>query len=1147
MELSEENIFKDIARDLQSRWDETLEQRKGLVQGNIEVEARFVTFTSDSIGVRDFLRVLNELKLLAEENKWIVGPEVVSTDTFYSIEKTGQTDPTRSMDVIESRIEQSDGSGRKEYKTKTKIGSGIRNLNYAFRIGFAIEIEIKILPNNVLKSYAREKRRTTITIRNDIVDSIIEIAMTKVISPNSDGEDNITWEIEAEIKEDQGSKSFADKNVRKEFAKIIRILIKLIHGTKKLYNNEERLAVIGEIVDHLGESKRSKRLDDEKISTTLPTGFVNKPKDLLLQDLSSEIGSLFLIPYSVTLKADGQRIFCYYSKDGIYLFRPPAFFNKISNNTQDNRIGSIFDGELLPPREGETEATQNSYTILIFDVLTINIDGIVKDMRGCSFRERIKAGRYLAGQYKQGTRIPNEDMNQFEKILHLKAKRFWLFNKPEVFYKVVEKCWLSRLEEDFGNDGMIFTPVDAPYLEPDREITEFVPRCSGRPANNPTRTRKWKPSDLLTIDFKVLKTTEGLAIMSYDNRQKDNLIAFTGNRFNYINPVEDVEFMNIVDGNTVKVEDGQIAEFAFIRDNNVEGGCGLGKFRPIRLRPDKSVPNQLCVAEIVWGLVCDPIDIGILVGQTQGLGLMRKYHNRFKRTLLNDITEEEGNFISDDILGIVIKRPRLFDIGTGQGTNINAWKSGNYRVFAVEPNIKQLLELNKRLEAVMLINRRGYKNDLVNVFQAKGQETDKIVKKLRKIHQLRQDFLVELGRLRGAEMEDLDIKENEKERLRIEQKFIEEELKTNVELEENNDFVKFDAVTQFFSLTFFYDEPSNVNKLIRTIKTVLRKNGTYHCIALDGNLVLQQLQGKRTMITGNDAVRISRIGDLDNPTNRKIRIKLKGTLVDQVEYLVDFDDFISRLERNGFVLEEDKHLTAEQILSPAESWFSSMNRYIKFRYIGGVYKEPALLKRVQALMENAKFPRLTPGTRKKFPTKSLLFKDLWRVGVIGQGSCFFHGVVYGLNPKYRTLETSKKVRFVKKLRLELLVFFSEEVYKKLGNGFLAELGTNSNVHSFISMKASLANYSTWVGNEFREFVGDILDVNIHLVWWIENDLQVYRTATEGNGVFKQGRNSIVLFWQGGDHFEVVGREQDGKLGFLFQDKDALITHLRSFY
>lgn len=173
---------------------------------------------------------------------------------------------------------------------------------------------------------------------------------------------------------------------------------------------------------------------------------------------------------------------------------------------------------------------------------------------------------------------------------------------------------------------------------------------------------KWKPSEKLTIDFQIIDSNT-IGVKNSANQ----IVPFQTNDKIVIGP---------------DFQAGDIVEFAH----------QPGKWITMRLRDDKVEPNFERVAYDIVKMIENPIQLETLMGKD--LVLMRKYHNRVKSQLYNFLREK-------NVVTVV-------DLGAGRGGDVQKWKSGGFKVTAVEPNKENLAELEKR------VKEAGMKVKIVN-------------------------------------------------------------------------------------------------------------------------------------------------------------------------------------------------------------------------------------------------------------------------------------------------------------------------------------------------------------------------------------------------------------------------------------------------
>ena len=109
---------------------------------------------------------------------------------------------------------------------------------------------------------------------------------------------------------------------------------------------------------------------------------------------------------------------------------------------------------------------------------------------------------------------------------------------------------------------------------------------------------------------------------------------------------------------------------------------------PERPRPDKPQANSKKIVETnIFHAVPESVFSGV------GCYLMRKYHNRIKRHMINNANDKNAVFL---------------DVGTGQGGDVDKWKRAKH-VYCIEPNWRSSMEMGKRYDIsddeITVINR----------------------------------------------------------------------------------------------------------------------------------------------------------------------------------------------------------------------------------------------------------------------------------------------------------------------------------------------------------------------------------------------------------------------------------------------------------
>lgn len=83
---------------------------------------------------------------------------------------------------------------------------------------------------------------------------------------------------------------------------------------------------------------------------------------------------------------------------------------------------------------------------------------------------------------------------------------------------------------------------------------------------------------------------------------------------------------------------------------------------------------------------------------------------------------------------------------------------------------------------------------------------------------------------------------------------------------------------------------------------------------------------------------------------------------------------------------------------------------------------------------------------------------LVRTGTIGDGSCFFHSVMYGCSKDYASQDRKGRTQFVKRLRASMAGNITKESWEGIGGGLIAKIPYQEKVYDILS--------------KFYEFIGD---------------------------------------------------------------------------
>lgn len=670
--------------------------------------------------------------------------------------------------------------------------------------------------------------------------------------------------------------------------------------------------------------------------------------------------------------------------------------------------------------------------------------------------------------------------------LQMAVKIFYPFSTREEFFKA------NRLALSSGTVSAMQYEFGKDIKEEELETDGLIFTHTGeylprsKYQNDPrSKNRRWKPQSQLTLDFLIELAERGTLVPKVFSSKAGTEDNLVTFEGTRGNPF-DPSAIVMINNEMIPPLKVQAGQIAEFQWDRAKR-----VFRPIRIRHDKLQPNNIEVAISNWDLIRDPIPPGMLVNALKGqrvLQFLRRYTNRVKASLINNL--------STTLQTRTGKKVTCLDIGAGEGGDVGKFKIADMEVIAIEPSSQRVRALEERIVAENM-------TDNYTIFEAGAQNFQGILRKFERLNR-----------------------------------------------------AKVDCVTMFHSLTFFYDSEATVNSLINTIKGVIRPGGRFVCMAMDGQLLDRELGDSAQVAM--PGISIQRVRD---DTNRKIRVKLiakdDSLLRGQEEYLVDFNHFIMNLEANGFELIGDRYLGGDLVLNDSEMWWAQMTRVIQMRFVGVVDEPPKdLFNKLRTLMNEAFkiTATLAPNTKQQFPIGSIQFGvwDLWTIGCIGGGSCFLHSILHAISAEYRAMTLDARITMVKALRVDLAQVFTQDTWASLASGNLAGLGAESGTYSYEVMRKGLMDYSHWFGLEFLEFVSNQLGINIHIVWWVKGSLQVYlhgEAVTGSARVFQEDRDNVILYWQGGMHFQIVGREPEGstngsKLDLIFASNDKMIQQIR---
>jgi hypothetical protein len=659
------------------------------------------------------------------------------------------------------------------------------------------------------------------------------------------------------------------------------------------------------------------------------------------------------------------------------------------------------------------------------------------------------------------------------------------------------------------------------------------------------KTFKWKFPHKISVDAK-------LKLESFSPNKKTFAMLFR-NKDRQIVALDNPAYLEIdkTDALFMALKDGLIVEISW--DNN--------KYHADRIRFDKNVPNKIDTAQNTIIQMKNPLTLDKLLrilesGEVPRENLMemremndgkpfRKYCNTVKNILLKYTVKEGANVI---------------DIGSGAGGDLGKYKQIKpNKLFFVEPDEKHLQEMSERLNRErMRVDSREFANSVVPI--KAGAEDTKIIRD---------------GMRKSGFAEDI----------------------TNINM--------------MFSMTFFGTN-EKLTDLVQTLN-LLKNNGTFLSIYMDGDKTFELLKKNNGLIEGS----YYKIEDLAPGRNKlefnhKIRFSFKGVTVreeGQIEYLIPVNEFRKRfkeippgfsllssslIDRPDNIKSNDTELTSSlnsqfELLNEEDKLLLSLYRFDIYKK--SVYQE---IEMKQQERQN-ELDSLDPDEQQEI---KLVFQKpdetFYRIGVIGDGSCFVHALLFTVfKDAYTALSIPKRKKFVEVVRQQVADSIDIETWTTLGNGNVASLilqqeisnklsqndqlkfdniviktqeETSQNPEDFLNTFlikidesfpklnlfdeenglvkrvynkyiSNLKNPLFWIENSYIECFSNFFDnINIIIVKDISRD--VYQYAQ-----YKPDSQSVMILNIDPKHFEALVYEKDEEISFMFTPEDELMQIL----
>lgn len=372
--------------------------------------------------------------------------------------------------------------------------------------------------------------------------------------------------------------------------------------------------------------------------------------------------------YAVTEKADGERYLLFIDNIG--------GFNLISRKTEIIRMPKIAPHPELAWTLIDGEFVNGIF--YSFDGLFIK--GV--DIRSNHLKTRLtKLFSMLVKLRNSKIKMKSFFIENNGKIIQIPSNRNTGFKN---IYQASGNIWSKKTSFPYQLDGLIFTPVNEPYMN--------------------RNTYKWKDDN--TIDFYYNKNK--LFLAGTKSNGTYGILPFSGidGKGTFMSKGKEVKNLIFIDqtipaqlrsgviGKTI-AGSPMVGEFKF--DDNT--------FKLLRKRPDKELPNGVDASNQSWEAIVNPITEGMI---SIGPGAMRDFHSEIKATLISKYAKGKS----------------VLDIGSGKGENVGKYVKANSKPVVgfdlVEeeyphPEYMSFYRVNSPIYRVKNFINKNQKFDVINI------------------------------------------------------------------------------------------------------------------------------------------------------------------------------------------------------------------------------------------------------------------------------------------------------------------------------------------------------------------------------------------------------------------------------------------------
>lgn len=826
--------------------------------------------------------------------------------------------------------------------------------DFSFKVDMKQEImindiqinELLVYVENAMKGF-RYKKRYSYTTKN----GVFRHDFTIVKKSNSINEEFIsnkrfstsnilsgfeTYELEIEIvKRDK----IEDVNtLALEFLKAGIQLYAVTNGIENIIPKKEKMEVIASYFDLTYDSSKGNRKPTiTQVMMKPKQNFIGpQPITLELKNVVRDglVVNTILEDYTVTEKADGERYLMYINKAGVVYFINNKLDVFATGITLNNIRNTVFDGEYIT----KDACGKKLKLFAMFDVYFYDD----KDVCGLPL---ISDNDNEESRLSLMTAFYDKFKGRFTNTL-IHVKKFY-HSGPNIFE--VSKSLINKINSNnfiYRIDGIIYTPKSLP-------VGGLYKSSKPDAFGTWTKVFKWKPPYENTIDMQVKEYGKSSITVNEGQLMKvySLYIGYQPSKWEPIKPKQFFEtkkveqdtrytvipfsppgnlsrdvslFYGDMDGyGTVKCKNGDdiynnaIVEFSYINDTKLPYPK---RWVPLRVRKDKTLPNDFSTAMNVWRSIENPVYEKLITGEENVFSVdLTEEDVYYKREISRDkfaskqMMDFHNQFVKKNALIDTFKgASSLLDIACGKGGDLKKWIEAGiktvYGIDKVRDNIENPID---GIYARMMRHTLPDHEYVFGTMDARHLITDSYVNSLK----------------------------NEDDQ------FVGKRLLSHGE---------FDVISCQFAIHYFFENEEIIDKFVRNVSRFLKEGGHFIGTCLNGTKIKEKLQSVNIQesVTGKvDDMILWNIKKLytDNSSDigfgEKISIYMESIGIEMVEYLVSIPKLIEKLEAYGIVpvkiqsfedvyKEAMRDENSKVQLSQIEKEYSFLNTMFVFKKVG---------------------------------------------------------------------------------------------------------------------------------------------------------------------------------------------------------------------